>query len=111
MPGVRVVAMGSSCKVGGAFSKGLVTPGKLSTNGFLIRRPVGIAYLIRLLQHTPSFKSSYAQPQSGCKEANEVTKWLRSLWSAFEPHRCSERLQATPLLPFNETPSPRSSTA
>jgi hypothetical protein len=41
MPGVRVVDMGSSCKVGGAFSKGLVTPGKLSTNGFLIRRWLG----------------------------------------------------------------------
>jgi hypothetical protein len=38
------------------------------------------------LQHTPSFKSSYEQPQSSCKEANEVTKWLRSLSFKFGPH-------------------------
>src|ERR1700676_3313969 len=45
------------------------------------RRSVGKSFLIRLLQHTPSLKSSYEQPKSSCKALNEVTKWLRSLSS------------------------------
>jgi hypothetical protein len=40
-----------------------------------------IIFQIKLLQHTPRFKSSYEQAQRSCNEVNEVTKWLRSLSS------------------------------
>jgi hypothetical protein len=38
MPGLRVVAMSSSCRAEGIF-EGPVSPGKLSTSGLLIGRP------------------------------------------------------------------------
>jgi hypothetical protein len=50
-----------------------------TTNGLRGRRSFGKSFLIRLLQHTPCFKSSHVQPKSSCKELKEVTKWLRSL--------------------------------
>ena len=51
------------------------------TCGLTVGPSVGKSFLIRLLQHTPSFKSSYEQPKSSCKALSEVTKWLRSLSS------------------------------
>src|SRR5438128_10892295 len=43
------------------------------TCGLTVLPSVGKSFLIRLLQHTPSFKSSYEQPKSSCKVLNEVT--------------------------------------
>jgi hypothetical protein len=64
-----------------------------TTNGLQSCRSATEHFLIKLLQHTPSFKSSYEQPQSSCEEVNGVTKWLRSPLCKFGPRQCSERLQ------------------
>lgn len=50
-----------------------------STNGLRESSFSQVVIQINLLQHTPSSKRSYTQPESNCKELNEVTKWLRSL--------------------------------
>src|SRR6266704_3668679 len=49
------------------------------TCGLTVRRSVGKYFLIRLLQHTPSFKSSRTQPRMNCRKAKRVTKCIVGL--------------------------------
>src|SRR5437763_1296546 len=63
-----------------------------TTNGLRESSFSQVIIQISLLQHTPSSKRSYTQPKSGCKEPNEVTKWLRLLSSSWPDFRIGETM-------------------
>src|ERR1017187_10118595 len=66
-------------KIRGSLHKLLISlaprPGlEPGTCGLTVRHSVGKRFIIRLLQHTPSFKSSGTKPRMSCGKAKQVTK-------------------------------------